>query len=103
MNLEIDKIYKVQYPVKLSGGILQKLAHFDFYKDEFIGKYVGIAEDEYESLPCVVCGAQNHKKGYQFNSYYGKGDLDYETFNIGTGCIHKCTFIESTQEDMLNH
>lgn len=94
MKLEIDKIYKVQYPVKLSGMTLQ---------DEFIGKYVGIAEDEHESLPCVVCGAQNHKKGYQFNSYYGKGDLDYETFNIGTNCINKCTFIESTQEDMLNH
>lgn len=88
-KLEIGKVYKVDY-VNDYGE-----------KDCFFAEYVGIAEDEYENIPCLICRAENHKRGHQFNSYYSEDD--YETFNIGTSCIKKCVITESTWEEMLRN
>lgn len=91
-KLEIGKIYKVEYVSKEFGK-----------KDVFYGEYVGVAFDPYEGLPCLVCGAENHRRGHQFNSYYADDDMSYETFNIGTSCINECIITESTREEMLKN
>lgn len=87
-KLEVGKVYKVDY--------------IDEYgnKDFFIGEYEGIDTDEYNSIPCLVCGAETHKRGHLFNSFYSENG--YESFWIGTSCIKKCVITESTREKMLN-
>lgn len=87
MKLNIGKVYKVEFINKCGD------------KDFFYGQYVGIDEDKHNSINCAICGADNHKKGHQFNSYYSEDD--YETFYFGTNCIKKCIIAESTWEEML--
>ena len=93
MKLVVGKIYKVNYTDSCGNS------------EVFYGEYVGIEEDKYSSIPCVICQAENHRRGHQFNSYYTTilGNEDYETFHIGTSCITKCQITESDWETMINN